>query len=468
MSSLREPIQHLGGGFMQKWKSNKTLSNSDSIRLIPQQGTRHTSRGTITRRPAMIQMFSAGLQSFKVSQASANTVTVCKGSWTRNGVKVALTLDGGADYKTVSGFSGVSTTYDVYVQLNTGLYPTGLLADKNISPLTPEAWGTNVNFIIAQVTTDSSGNIATITQLHLGDLDDTYNYWDNVSTWYTAGYLTEIKGWGAAASTGVALTTDLILAQATASSRATKFLSISDLSNSTDTANLFIQNINDHATTLLTKISTSGLNHEDLTHRDNDANSHSTLYWLMGGAYTRNYGGGIGRTAASEAIDLTNSCLKDATGPTTTVDWQQRQLAGGTWAITNTTKQTGSATGALQIAGGFSAEKGAYITKGAAAEAVYAVGGSIFARLAGTYAGEFCDGINDVRICSYSGRAITALVGAIDSNSTSGFSIGGTKVIGAQGAAVADAAGGATVDAEARTAINTLLARLRTHGLVAT
>lgn len=44
----------------------------------------------------------------------------------------------------------------------------------------------------------------------------------------------------------------------------------------------------------------------------------------------------------------------------------------------------------------------------------------------------------------------------------------GTKVVGAQGAAVSDAAGGANVDAEARTAINTLLARLRTHGLIAT
>lgn len=42
------------------------------------------------------------------------------------------------------------------------------------------------------------------------------------------------------------------------------------------------------------------------------------------------------------------------------------------------------------------------------------------------------------------------------------------KVVGGQGAAVADAAGGATIDAEARTAINTLLARLRTHGLIAT
>lgn len=46
--------------------------------------------------------------------------------------------------------------------------------------------------------------------------------------------------------------------------------------------------------------------------------------------------------------------------------------------------------------------------------------------------------------------------------------VGGTKVVGAQGSAVANASGGATVDAEARTAINTLLARLRTHGLIAT
>ena len=37
-----------------------------------------------------------------------------------------------------------------------------------------------------------------------------------------------------------------------------------------------------------------------------------------------------------------------------------------------------------------------------------------------------------------------------------------------QGAAVADAAGGATVDAEARAAINGLLAELRTMGLIAT
>lgn len=48
------------------------------------------------------------------------------------------------------------------------------------------------------------------------------------------------------------------------------------------------------------------------------------------------------------------------------------------------------------------------------------------------------------------------------------YQVSGTQVVGAQGAAVADASGGATVDAEARTALNALLARLRTHGLIAT
>jgi hypothetical protein len=41
------------------------------------------------------------------------------------------------------------------------------------------------------------------------------------------------------------------------------------------------------------------------------------------------------------------------------------------------------------------------------------------------------------------------------------------KVVGAQGAAVPDASGGTTVDAEARAAINSLLAKCRAHGLIA-
>ena len=47
-------------------------------------------------------------------------------------------------------------------------------------------------------------------------------------------------------------------------------------------------------------------------------------------------------------------------------------------------------------------------------------------------------------------------------------SVGGDQVIGARQAAVAEPAGGLTVDAEARAAIAAILARLRAHGLIAT
>lgn len=50
-------------------------------------------------------------------------------------------------------------------------------------------------------------------------------------------------------------------------------------------------------------------------------------------------------------------------------------------------------------------------------------------------------------------------------NATTGFSINGTQVVGAQGAAVANA----TADeASLATQLNALLARLRAHGLIAT
>lgn len=48
------------------------------------------------------------------------------------------------------------------------------------------------------------------------------------------------------------------------------------------------------------------------------------------------------------------------------------------------------------------------------------------------------------------------------------FHSGSNQVVGPRQAAVSDASGGATVDAEARTAVNDLLARLRTHGLIST
>lgn len=53
-------------------------------------------------------------------------------------------------------------------------------------------------------------------------------------------------------------------------------------------------------------------------------------------------------------------------------------------------------------------------------------------------------------------------------NTAANYEVAGTKVVGSQGAAVADPSGGITVDSEARTAISALLAELRTHGLIAT
>ncbi len=45
--------------------------------------------------------------------------------------------------------------------------------------------------------------------------------------------------------------------------------------------------------------------------------------------------------------------------------------------------------------------------------------------------------------------------------------VGAQQVVGARGAAIADPSGGATIDANARTAIVAILGALRTHGLIA-
>ena len=59
-------------------------------------------------------------------------------------------------------------------------------------------------------------------------------------------------------------------------------------------------------------------------------------------------------------------------------------------------------------------------------------------------------------------------VDASDSVNCTALKVSGTQVVGAQGAAVSDAAGGGVVDVEARAQLNALLSRLRTHGLIAT
>lgn len=69
-----------------------------------------------------------------------------------------------------------------------------------------------------------------------------------------------------------------------------------------------------------------------------------------------------------------------------------------------------------------------------------------------------------------SGVELAYLGGAWTSGSVraSKVVIGGIKVLGARGSAIAEPSGGAVVDAQARLAVGQILAALRTHGLVAT
>ena len=99
----------------------------------------------------------------------------------------------------------------------------------------------------------------------------------------------------------------------------------------------------------------------------------------------------------------------------------------------------------------------------AVGDLLYASGATALSRLADVATGQVLASGGVGVAPAYTANPTVATV-----NTTTGYNQGGTQVVGAQGAAVADASGGATIDAEARTAINTLLARLRTHGLIAT
>jgi hypothetical protein len=63
---------------------------------------------------------------------------------------------------------------------------------------------------------------------------------------------------------------------------------------------------------------------------------------------------------------------------------------------------------------------------------------------------------------------ITELNGASQVDVSGGYKVNSVQVVTSQQPAIPDASGGATVDTEARTAINALLAALRIHGLIDT
>jgi len=59
----------------------------------------------------------------------------------------------------------------------------------------------------------------------------------------------------------------------------------------------------------------------------------------------------------------------------------------------------------------------------------------------------------------------TLINGTCETNS---YKVGGVQVVGSQQATIANPTGGSTIDAEARTAINSILTAIKTHGLIAT
>lgn len=137
------------------------------------------------------------------------------------------------------------------------------------------------------------------------------------------------------------------------------------------------------------------------------------------------------------------------------------------------------------VSGESTATMGSLINTGAATytQAAVILSNQHALRLSGTsttHARIYNDGANNVRCVLGSGSWIfrdstdvTSLIsvdggGNFNLEAGGAFRISSTQVVGPRGAAVPDATGGATVDTEARAAINTLLARLRTHGLIAT
>jgi hypothetical protein len=155
-------------------------------------------------------------------------------------------------------------------------------------------------------------------------------------------------------------------------------------------------------------------------------------------------------------------------GATVVVDWILRKLSGGVWTVTDTTAAgSGAAAGALIVDGGIKAAKGIYIIKGDASAAGSFVDGSFSVQIAhGSQALQCLNDSDWVKLLD--GTYTVNAAGDGDSgtgkiNAAIGYYTNGTKVVGAQGSAVADA----TDATDVITQLNALLARLRTHGLIA-
>ena len=108
------------------------------------------------------------------------------------------------------------------------------------------------------------------------------------------------------------------------------------------------------------------------------------------------------------------------------------------------------------------------VGRGGTGVATFTVNGVLYGNTASAIQVTAQGAANTVLTANAGSPAFSATPTVTTVNTTTGYNQSGTQVVGAQGAAVADAAVGATIDAEARTAINAWLARARTHGLIAT
>jgi hypothetical protein len=151
-------------------------------------------------------------------------------------------------------------------------------------------------------------------------------------------------------------------------------------------------------------------------------------------------------------------------GATVVVDWILRKLSGGVWTVTDTTA-AGTGTGALVVDGGIYAAEGVHVAQGSATYGgnFTGTGGNAYI-VTGSEAALFAKGIDQSASMCNGTYAVSADGDDGKINAEIAYYTNGTKVVGAQGAAVADATGAGDVVAQ----LNSLLAKLRTHGLIAT
>lgn len=161
------------------------------------------------------------------------------------------------------------------------------------------------------------------------------------------------------------------------------------------------------------------------------------------------------------AGDFTNKTGRDLVVLAGTMD-----MAGSPRAISSYPGMTATANGQLAV----SIAAGADIHKGAHTGLTYygfhsfnptADGAGTIADAYGLYIDTIAVGTTNYSL--YTGTALSHFGGDVNVASGKVYKVNGTQVVGAQGAAVADATGAGDVVAQ----LNSLLARVRTHGLIA-